>query len=683
MSSGFAYQSGDCGILAGMSWSETAQTIAREKYFARRKGQFVETTTTQMITRITETLFQHAERVGFWRSNSERRAACDRLFRLFQTQAAAFNSPVWFNLGLKEKYGWSAEGDVYKFNALTNSVDHGHDPLAWPQVSACFIQSVGDDLNSIYDLLKNEAKLFKYGSGSGTNFSSLRPRDQLLSGGEHAAGLIGFLRVFDTSAGTIKSGGITRRAAKMVCVDVDHPEILDFVQWKTHEENKARALIAAGFEGGFEGDAYRTVSGQNANNSVRVSDAFMKAIATDGLAGQGIPARKIWQAILSSAWHCADPGIQFHDTINRWHTCPQAGAIRASNPCSEYMFLDDSACNLASLNLVKFQTRTGDLDIPALLIAVDTVTRFQDLLVEVAGYPTAKIAENSWKYRPLGLGFANLGAFIMRQGLAYDSDAARALASQVTSLIQAQALKTSAELAEERGPLHDWRTHGPDMLDVISRMKTEAVRLAPGTEPHWQEALQLGEKYGFRNAQSTAIAPTGTIGLLMDCDTLGIEPEFALTKIKSLAGGGSFTFVNQSITPTLTRLGYDTHSIEKIILHLQQTGSLQDTALLKTAHRSIFDCALPGSTGVAIAPDGHLKMMAAVQPLVSGAISKTVNLPTETTEAEIGTIYEKAFALGLKSVAIYRDKSKGVQVLTEHPGLPIDAPLCRTPGGCD
>ncbi|MGZ3744551.1 MAG: adenosylcobalamin-dependent ribonucleoside-diphosphate reductase, partial [Pseudobdellovibrionaceae bacterium] len=536
---------------------------------------------------------------------------------------------------------------------------------------------------SIFELAKIEAKLFKYGSGSGTNFSRLRSKyEPLLSGGGTSSGLISFLEVLDRGAGAIKSGGTTRRAAKMVCVDLDHPEIVDFIEWKMKEEKKAQVLIGAGYEADFEGEAYRTVGGQNANNSVRVPHIFMKALLehkdwslkarVSGKVLKTLPAKEVWDRIVHSTWVCADPGVQFHDTINEWHTCPQAGEIHASNPCSEYMFLDDSACNLASINLTKFMTPEGDFDVVSFMHVARILFVAQEILVDYSSYPTEKIAANSHIYRPLGLGFANLGSFLMRKGLPYHSEEARAWAGAIASLMQGVAYWTSSQMAVTRGPFKGYAKNKKHMLEVMGRHAQAVNKISWTLLPDyfkatcvdvWEDLMMMGKKQGFRNAQATVIAPTGTIGLLMDCDTTGIEPDFSLIKYKKLVGGGEVEIVNQAVPAVLHLLKYSEKEIESILAYIQEHRSIEGAPSLKPEHLPIFDCASAQAGKRALPPESHILMMAAVQPFISGAISKTVNMPNSATEKDISEIYLHSWKLGLKAVAVYRDGSKGSQPL--------------------
>jgi len=688
-------------------------------------------------------------------------------------QIGAFNSPVWFNCGLHHEYGIGGSGGNFYFDPESRTVKATPDSYSRPQVSACFIQSIGDDLMSIFDLARNEARVFKYGSGTGTNFSKLRGRMEKLSGGGTSSGLMSFLEVLDRGAGATKSGGTTRRAAKMVVLDMDHPEILEFIRWKVREEKKVAALVQAGYSSDFNGDAYGTVSGQNSNNSVRVSDRFMEAVVGDGtwqttLRTTGAVhethrARELWREIAQAAWMCADPGVQYDDTIQTWHTCKATDRINATNPCSEYVHLDDTACNLASINLMKFLKEDGSFDVEGYRHANRVFFLAQEILVGLASYPTEKIAENSYRFRPLGLGYANLGTVLMMQGFPYDSDAARTYAACLTAMMTGEAYAMSAEIASSVGAFEGYAVNRDSMLDVM-RLHRDAARAIDGTlAPRelrsaaiecWDRAVALGMMHGYRNSQATVLAPTGTIGLLMDCDTTGVEPDFALVKFKKLAGGGYFKIVNQSVPAALKRLGYDDATIQKIVRYAIGTGSLEgvphvnrptllqrgltaaeierverslptmldvrfafvrgllsDETLerlgiapaerekltfnalpflgfteqqiqeandvvcgtltvegapgLKAEHLPVFDCANRcGPKGTRyIAPMGHVRMMGGVQPFISGAISKTVNLPQDATIQDVEQIYFESWKLGVKAVALYRDGSKLSQPL--------------------
>jgi ribonucleoside-diphosphate reductase alpha chain len=672
-------------VEAPEGWSQLAVDIAASKYFRKKvAGVFKgEHSIRQMVNRVVVAVTKAGQsQGGIFASKSQAETFASELKYILLSQRAAFNSPVWFNVGL-DSYGIVSKSEHFAWDEKSKTEKKINNAFERPQCSACFIQSVDDSLESIFDLAKTEAKLFKYGSGSGTNFSRLRSKyEPLQSGGGTSSGLISFLEVLDRGAGAIKSGGTTRRAAKMVCVDLDHPEVLDFIEWKMKEEKKAHALIQAGYEADFEGEAYRTVGGQNANNSVRIPDAFMKSLLEHSVWNlrarvnskpvKSLPAQEVWDKIVHSAWQCADPGVQFHDTINAWHTCPVEAEIRASNPCSEYMFLDDSACNLASINLVKFMTPEGDFDLLGFMHVARIMFIAQEILVDYSSYPTAKIAQNSHNYRPLGLGFANLGSFLMRKGLPYDSDVARSWAGAITSLMHGVAYWSSSQLASTRGPFAGYLKNKTSMLKVIKKHKKALPEIHWGLLPEsfhetckelWDDVLRNGEEFGFRNAQATVIAPTGTIGLLMDCDTTGIEPDFSLIKYKKLVGGGEIQIVNQSVPYALHVLHYAEPQILKIVEHIKLNHSIEGAPGLKSEHLSVFDCATAEVGKRALSPESHILMMAAVQPFVSGAISKTVNMPASASEEDISEIYLKSWKLGLKAVAIYRDGSKLSQPL--------------------
>lgn len=678
------------GVEVPKSWSQLAIDIAASRYF-RRKGVpriGSENSIRQLVDRVVLALLKTAKKQKYFAQTNDSRKFAEDIKYILLTQRAAFNSPVWFNVGLSHAYGLKSKSNHWAFDFSRQKIAPTTDSYLRPQASACFIQSLDDSLEGIFDLAKTEAKLFKYGSGSGTNFSVLRSRYEDLDSGGKSSGLIAFLEVLDRGAGAIKSGGTSRRAAKMVVVDGDHPEILDFIAWKKREEEKARALIAAGYPPEYEGAAYKTVSGQNSNNSVRLTDRFMKIVEAQGMwwtrdcqgkRFEQIPATKIWNEIVDSAWSCADPGIQFHDTINSWHTCPAGGPIRASNPCSEFMFLDDTACNLVSLNLVQFLDSEGGFKIEEFKHTVRTMLIAQDLLVDEASYPTEKIAKNSHDYRPLGIGFANLGAFLMRLGISYDSDEGRLWASGLSALLTGQAYLTSALIGKSLGPYRGLAANKKYHRRVLLRHQ-KALRSIeqPAATPSslqeifiqakqiWKQVIE--DVHHLRNSQVSVIAPTGTIGLLMDCDTTGIEPDFSLLKSKKLSGGGEVKIVNQSVAPALRGLKYSEQKITKILDYILAHGHLQDCPELDPKHLAVFTCA----NGVqshsqthsqTLSPESHLLMMAAVQPFVSGAISKTVNLPHSATREDVSAIYMKAWRLGLKSVALYRDGSKGSQPL--------------------
>ncbi len=669
-------------VKAPVGWSQTAIDIAASKYFRKsiKKENSKENSIFQLIDRVCLGLKTAVKQSIFFKTQTEINDFILQIKINLLDQQAAFNSPVWFNCGLSEAYHLKSKSEHFIWNSRLNKIVSTDDAYKNPQCSACFIQSVDDNLESIFNLVKNEAKLFKYGSGSGTNFSNLRSKYEKLNSGGTSSGLISFLDVLDKSAGAVKSGGTIRRAAKMVCVDIDHPEILDFIEWKKNEEHKAKKLIAAGYSDDLDGEAYRTVSGQNANNSIRISDQFMKALESNKIWNlrertskkiiQKIPAKDIWQKICESAWECADPGLQFNTTINDMHTCSVTDEIYASNPCSEYMFLNDSACNLASIRLTKFLRTDGEFDINEFLKTVKYFILAQEFLVDYASYPTKLIAQNSHDYRPLGLGFADLGSLLMKMGIAYDSDLGRAWAAGITALMTGQAYLQSAHLAKKLKSFAGYQKNKKSMLKVVSKhqralKQIEWSQLPPEfqiiCEDIWKDVIIGGAKFGFRNAQVTVIAPTGTIGLVMDCDTTGIEPDFSLIKNKKLSGGGSLKIVNQSVPYALNNLNYTKNEIDLIVSEIEKTGSVLNSKILKKEHLKIFETAV-GS--MPISPKGHLLMMAAVQPFISGAISKTVNMPATSTIEDISNIYKLAWRLKLKSVAIYRDGSKFAQPLS-------------------
>jgi len=768
------------------TWSQLATDIVISKYF-RKAGLFGdakqgEKSVRQVVYRIAHTIREAGDKFGgYFASKADADAFENELSFLMVHQVGAFNSPVWFNCGLWAQYGITGSGGNWAWDSSQPKVSHmveTKNAYERPQCSACFIQAANDDLMSIYELVKSEARLFKYGSGTGSNFSMIRGRQEKLSGGGTSSGLMSFLEVFDRAAGATKSGGTTRRAAKMVCLDMDHPEILDFVNWKIREEKKAHALIAAGFSSDFNGEAYRTIAGQNSNNSIRVTDDFMKAVLaggkwqtimrTTGEVCDTYEAKDMWSQVAAAAWGCADPGVQYDTTINKWHTCPNSGKINASNPCSEYMFLDDTACNLSSINLTKFLREDGEgrqsFDVDGFRHACKIFFMAQEILVDLSSYPTKDIARNSHDYRPLGLGYANLGSLLMQMGVPYDSDEGRSISGALTAIMCGKAYAASAEMAASKGAFAGFAKNREPMLRVMGMHRDAAYQINRDKCPpelyraaceDWDKAVALGEQHGFRNAQATVLAPTGTIGLLMDCDTTGVEPDFALVKYKKLAGGGYFKIVNQSVPSALRKLGYSASECQEIVAYISGTNTLlvapninrrtlkdrgltdadlakaetalpgifeldhafgswvlgedtydrlgiskeqrsakrfsllehigftkaeideaQDTIIgrmtiegapyLKPSHYPVFDCANRcGKTGERyLAPMSHVKMMAAVQPFLSGAISKTVNLPNESTVEEVSEVYEEGWRLGLKAVALYRDGCKASQPLS-------------------
>ncbi|MDO8494383.1 MAG: vitamin B12-dependent ribonucleotide reductase [Deltaproteobacteria bacterium] len=697
-------------------WSQLATDIISSKYFrkrgvAKKPGEVDhEISARQVVTRIAEAIRNAGERLGNYFETKESAEAFEDELKFFLIhQYGAFNSPVWFNCGLHEAYEIEGQGGNWFWNKHTNEITETKTAYQHPQISACFIQSVKDDLMSIFDLAKNEARLFKYGSGTGSNFSAIRGHQEKLSGGGTSSGLMSFLEVLDRGAGATKSGGTTRRAAKMVCLDMDHPEIGDFITWKEKEEKKAHALIAAGYESDFNGEAYRTVAGQNSNNSVRINDDFMESYLNDkdwsttfrttGEVCDTYKARDLMKMVAKAAWHCADPGVQFDTTINKWHTSKNTNKINASNPCSEFMFLDDTACNLASLNLMKFYDEAaGVFNVEKYRHACRIFATAQEILVDYSSYPTKGIAQNSHDYRPLGLGYANLGTLLMVMGLSYDSDEARSICAALTAILSGQGYATSAEIASKKGAFPGFAKNREPMLDVMRLHAREAVNIDREKCPSdlrkaaiedWDRCLELGEQFGYRNAQISVLAPTGTIGLLMDCDTTGIEPDFSLIKYKKLAGGGLFKIVNHSVPRALKHLNYNDQQITEINDYLLKEETIEGAPHLKEEHVAIFDCA--NRCGVKgrrfLKPMAHVKMMASAQKFISGAISKTINIPNEATVEDIEQLYVEAWHLGLKAVALYRDGCKLSQPLNssadsntkEEKATAVAAPASQMP----
>ncbi|HEV2200475.1 MAG TPA: vitamin B12-dependent ribonucleotide reductase [Bryobacteraceae bacterium] len=668
-------------VEAPADWSQTATNIVVSKYFYGKIGTPErETSVRQLIGRVVDTIAGWGKGQRYFKTPADAENFRNELAHIMLTQKACFNSPVWFNVGVKEPrgYGWHYDESTDRVKPL----DRGE---LRPQCSACFINSVGDTLESILDLAKTEGMLFKWGSGTGTNLSTLREEDGLLSSGGKASGPLSFMKGFDAFAGVIKSGGKTRRAAKMVILNADHPDIEKFIWCKAKEEKKAHTLIDAGYDSSLDGDAYGSIFFQNANNSVRVTDEFMEAAASDAdwwtksrLAMQPVKrlkARDLLREISEATWQCGDPGMQFDTTVNRWHTSKNTARINASNPCSEYMFLDDSACNLASLNLMKFVKTDGSFDVEAYRHAVDTVILAQEIIVDNAAYPTEKIAKNSHDFRPLGLGYANLGALLMWMGIPYDSDHGRDWAAALTAIMCGQAYLTSARISEgSTGPCEGYAVNEEPFLDVIRMHRDSTSRIDSRRVPQhvyenarqcWEEAYELGKAAGFRNAQTTVIAPTGTIGFMMDCDTTGIEPDLALVKYKKLVGGGVIKIVNNTVPAALTKLGYNPDQVNAIVDHIDSSGTIEGAPYLKPEHLAVFDCSFRPQNGTrSIHFMGHVRMMAAAQPFISGAISKTINMPEESTPEDIMNAYTESWKLGLKAVAIYRDNSKRVQPLS-------------------
>jgi ribonucleoside-diphosphate reductase alpha chain len=676
-------------------WSQTATNIVASKYFHGRLGSAErESSVAQLVHRVVDTTAKWGREGGYFKTDADAENFRDDLAHLMLTQKASFNSPVWFNVGVKEArgYGWCYDEPSDAIRKLMRGESR-------PQCSACFINSVKDSLESILDLAKTEGMLFKWGSGTGTNLSPLREEESGLSGGGRASGPLSFMKGFDAFAGVIKSGGKTRRAAKMVILNIDHPDVEKFVWCKAKEEKKAHTLVDAGFDSSIDGEAYSSVFFQNANNSVRTSDEFMQAATEDqdwwtrsvvtGQPVKKLKARDLLKQIAQATHQCGDPGMQFDTTVNRWNPCKNSGRINASNPCSEYMFLDDSACNLASLNLLKFLGPDGHFDIEAFRRAVDTVVLAQEIFVDAASYPTEKIAENSHTFRPLGLGFANLGALLMSLGLPYDGDGGRDYAGAVTAIMCGQAYLTSSRIAEAVGTFAAYEKNEEPFLEVIRLHRGSVSRIGPRNAPGlkeaaqavWDEAYEAGRKNGYRNAQVTVIAPTGTIGFMMDCDTTGIEPDLALVKYKKLVGGGVIKIVNNTVPQALIRLGYAPEQVEQIVSHIDATGTIEGAPFIKDEHLPVFDCSFRPQNGERfIHHMGHVRMMAAVQPFISGAISKTINMPEESTPEDIANAYLESWRLRLKAVAIYRDGSKRVQPLSSGSGTAKTATAAAVPG---
>lgn len=651
-------------------WSQQATKVVVSKYFrGHLDDPRRERSVRQLISRVADTITGWGRDGGYFASEEAAAAFQAELTYLLLHQHMAFNSPVWFNVGLPD--------------------------CPSPQCSACFINSVEDNMESIMRLAATEARLFKGGSGAGSNLSRIRSSRERLSGGGIASGPVSFMRGYDAFAGVIKSGGKTRRAAKMVILDADHPDVLEFVRCKADEERKAWALIEAGYDGGFNvpGGAYDSVFFQNANHSLRVSDEFMEAVergekyrtraVTTGEVLDELDARSVLREVAEATWVCGDPGMQFDTTINRWHTCKNTDRIYASNPCSEYMFLDDTACNLASINLLRYLREDGSLDLEGFVHACEVTITAQEIIVDAAGYPTERIAENSRIYRPLGLGYANLGALLMALGLPYDSDAGRALAASLTAIMTGAAYRQSARMAEHLGPFAGYHRNRECMLDVITMHREAVEEIAAPLVPEpllttargvWDEALALGERHGYRNSQATVLAPTGTIAFMMDCDTTGIEPDIALVKYKTLVGGGFLRIVNRTVPLALRRLGYDETAVHGIVAHIEEQGTIEGAPALRDEHLPVFDCAFRPANGLrSIHHMGHVRMMAAAQPFLSGAISKTVNVPEDATVEDIADTYFQSWKLGVKAIAIYRDNSKRTQPLSTSLGKKSEA----------
>jgi ribonucleoside-diphosphate reductase alpha chain len=672
------FEQKDCEIPA--TWTQLAVNVVVNKYFYGEVNTAErERSVRQLVHRVCHTIADWGQADGYFATAEDARNFYRELTWLCLHQCASFNSPVWFNVGLYHEYGVKGAMCNWYWNAERQAAAQPENPYEYPQASACFIQSVQDNMEDIMELARSEAMLFKFGSGTGTDLSTLRSHRERLSGGGKPSGPLSFMRVYDQIAAVVKSGGKTRRAAKMQSLKIWHPDIKEFIECKNREEKKARLLIQEGYD---PLESYDSILFQNANLSVRVTDEFMAAVVADGPwsthwvtesdhEGPNYQARELFNTMSQAAWACGDPGVQYDSTINRWHTCPASGRINASNPCSEYMFLDDSACNLASINLMRFRQADGTFDVARFEAACRLVFIAQEILVDHASYPTARIAANSHRYRPLGLGYSNLGSLIMTSGIPYDSDAARGLCASITAVLHGSACRTSAELAAAVGPFDGYEPNREAMLRVMEMHweKAEQITTAPAylrdaARKVWDEVLVGGRRHGFRNAQSTVLAPTGTISFMMDCDTTGIEPDIALVKYKQLAGGGMLKIVNQTVPLALRTLGYDPAAVDAIIAYINQHDTIEGAAELKDEHLPVFDCAFRAAHGTrSISWKAHIRMMAAAQPFISGAISKTVNMPKDSAPEDVADAYMEGWRLGLKALAIYRDGSKEVQPL--------------------
>jgi len=677
------FEQTDCEVPK--DWSALATNVVVSKYFYGEPGTDErERSVRQVIHRVARTIADWAMQDGYFATTQDGENFYRELAWLCLHQHAAFNSPVWFNVGLYHQYGVKGSVGNYNYDPRSRQVHRPSTPYEYPQASACFIQSVDDNMEGIMRLATSEAMLFKFGSGTGSDLSTIRSSKEKLSGGGTPSGPLSFMRVYDQIAAVVKSGGKTRRAAKMQSLKDWHPDIMDFIQCKQKEERKARVLIESGeYDSNFNGEAYSSIMFQNANLSVRLSDEFMKAVETDGewhthwvtnpqKAGPTYKARQMLRTMAEGAWYCGDPGVQYETTINRWHTCKKAGPINASNPCSEYMFLDDTACNLSSINLKKCMNPDGTFDVDRYRRACAIMITAQEVLVDHASYPTPPIAENSHLFRPLGLGFANLGSMLMSMGIPYDSESGRGICGALTALLTGQGYSTSAQIAGTIGPFAGYKENEQSMLSVMQMHRDAVEKINPACPAYlkdaarqvWNEALQHGRRHGYRNAQATVLAPTGTIAFMMDCDTTGIEPDIALIKYKQLAGGGMMKIVNRTVPATLKTLGYTEDQVIAILKFLEEHDTIEGAPELKDEHLPVFDCAFKAAKGNrSIAWHAHVSMMAAAQPFLSGAISKTVNMPSDSTVEDIEQAYIEGWKLGLKALAIYRDGSKQSQPL--------------------
>ncbi len=679
------FEQTNCEIPA--DWSQLATNVVVSKYFYGdpTNPKERENSVRQLIHRVTRTMADWGIADGYFDTPEDGERFYRELTWLCLHQVGSFNSPVWFNVGLHQQYDVSGAKCNWHYNVATGQVEQPENPYEYPQGSACFIQSVGDNMEDIMRLATSEAMLFKFGSGTGTDLSTIRSSREKLSGGGKPSGPLSFMRVYDQIAAVVKSGGKTRRAAKMQSIKVWHPDVMEFIECKWKEEQKAHALIREGYESNFNGEAYSSVMFQNANLSVRVTDEFMSAVAenkswkTRWVSDKSdtepptYQARDVLNRMADCAWHCGDPGVQYDTTINKWHTCPNSGRINASNPCSEYMFLDNTACNLASINLMKFRKEDGTFDADGFTAACRIFLIAQEILVDHASYPTDRIAHNSHLFRPLGLGYSNLGSLAMTTAAPYDSPEAHGLCGAITALLHGAANLTSAEIAGVVGPFAEFDDNAEPMMRVM-QMHRNAVEQIDDRGPGylkeaarnlWDRVLEAGHRNGFRNAQATVLAPTGTISFMMDCDTTGIEPDIALVKYKQLAGGGMLKILNKSVDLGLRTLGYTEDQIVAIEKHISEKDTIEGAPYLKTEHLPVFDCAFTPANGTrSIRWQAHVEMMAAAQPFLSGAISKTVNMPKDSTVEDIASAYFWGWELGLKAIAIYRDGSKQSQPLS-------------------
>ena len=676
------FEQHDCEIPT--TWSQLATNVVVSKYFyGEVNTPEREKSVRQLIHRVARTVADWGTEDGYFASKEDGERFYRELSWLCLHQHGAFNSPVWFNVGLFHQYGVSGDKCNWRWDATSEQSVQPNNPYEFPQGSACFIQSVDDNMEDIMRLATSEAMLFKFGSGTGTDLSTIRSNREKLSGGGKPSGPLSFMRVYDQIAAVVKSGGKTRRAAKMQSLKIWHPDILEFIECKWKEEQKAHILIQkGGYEANFNGEAYSSILFQNANLSVRVTDEYMETVEQGGSwttrfirddgDGPTYDAKELLNRMAECAWHCGDPGVQYDTTINRWHTCPNSGRINASNPCSEYMFLDDTACNLASINLMKFRRQDGTFDHERFTSACRIFFIAQEILVDHASYPTATIAHNSHLFRPLGLGYSNLGSLIMSSGVAYDSSEAYGICGAITSLLHGAANLTSTELAQAVGPFKGYQENRDPFLrvmkmhrDAVEEIDSKAaVNLKDAARKLWDTVLESGRKHGFRNAQATVLAPTGTISFMMDCDTTGIEPDIALVKYKQLAGGGVLKIVNRTVPNGLRALGYSDLQVDSVIRYIDEKDTIEGAPGVKDEHLSVFDCAFqPANGSRSIHWRSHIRMMAAAQPFLSGAISKTVNMPSDSTPADIADAYAWGWKLGLKAIAIYRDGSKQSQPL--------------------